>query len=166
MDMVVGIRDLLSRGRVWYNIAGDDPLAAIEDAISALSTIPGLFPPGGPGETELAAAVMERETLTSTAMGEGLAFPHPRPPFFRQPADAFIGLFYPRFPVPWGAPDDLPVRAFFILVSANATEHLSILSALAKRCSDTGFKALLDDQAGFERIEAYLEECFLTKPTA
>jgi PTS system nitrogen regulatory IIA component len=150
------IAELLSRGRVWYNIAGDDAPGAIRDAVHILYGAPGAMANDGPGAEELCRSATEREELASTALGSGLAVPHPRSPLCKRPEDSLLALFYPRFPVPWKSPDDLPVRAFFIILSANSAEHLANLSSLSRLCMKDDFVELLMHESGLDELLGYL----------
>ncbi|HAE21448.1 MAG TPA: hypothetical protein DCG47_03870 [Spirochaetaceae bacterium] len=151
------IAELLSKGRVWHNIAGDDAPSAIRDAVLTLYGAQGIMAKDGPGADELCRSATEREELASTALGSGLAVPHPRAPLCKRPEDSLLALFYPRFPVPWKSPDDLPVRAFFIILSANSAEHLANLSSLSKLCMKDGFVELLLRESGLDELVSYLK---------
>jgi PTS system nitrogen regulatory IIA component len=151
------IAELLSKGRVWHNIAGDDPAGAIRDALLTLYGAPGIMAKDGPGFDELCRSATEREELASTALGSGLAVPHPRSPLCKRPEDSLVALFYPRFPIAWESPDGLPVRAFFIILSANSTEHLANLSSLSKLCMKEGFVELLLRESGLDELAGYLK---------
>lgn len=76
-----------------------------------------------------------REKLGSTGLGQGVAIPHGRIKQLKQAAGIFIRT---RSEVPFGAPDDKPVRLLFVLlVPEHATDlHLQILSELAQLFSD------------------------------
>jgi len=146
--------ELLARGGVWYNMAGSDPESALAGAVAALASSGRLaegFDPDG-----LLHSLVGREAASSTALGGGIAFPHPREPLAPSPDSALIALFYPRFPVPWNAADSAPVRAFFLVLSHNPHGHLTALSRLAKACALDGFRALLADEAGERELVAYL----------
>jgi nitrogen PTS system EIIA component len=150
------IAELLSKGRVWHNIAGEDAPSAIRDAALTLYGAQGIMAKEGPGFEELCRSALEREELASTALGSGLAVPHPRAPLCKRPEDSLLALFYPRFPVPWKSPDDLPVRAFFVILSANSAEHLANLSSLSRLCMKDDFVELLMRESGLDELLGYL----------
>ena len=85
-------------------------------------------------------SLFARERLGSTGLGQGVAIPHGRIKGIKEAIGAFVRL---STPVPFDAPDGLPVSlAFVLLVPEQATErHLQILSELAQMFSD---KALRD----------------------
>ncbi len=75
-------------------------------------------------------ALLARERLGSTALGEGVAIPHCRFEDCKAPVGVLLTLAQP---VDYNAPDDGDVDLLFILVVPEDTtdEHLQILSKLA-----------------------------------
>lgn len=84
-------------------------------------------------------AILEREKLASTGIGEGIAFPHCRIAAVNQ-VTAACGLL--RHPVGWNAPDDQPVDVLFmILAPENQPEqHLKALKSIASVARDENFR--------------------------
>ncbi|MDE1951318.1 MAG: PTS sugar transporter subunit IIA [Betaproteobacteria bacterium] len=85
-----------------------------------------------------------RERLGSTGLGQGVAIPHGRIKGLRQPSAALLRL---ATPVPFEAPDNLPVQllVFLLVPEAASAKHLEILSAIAEMLSDDGFRQRLLD---------------------
>jgi nitrogen PTS system EIIA component len=83
----------------------------------------------------IAKSLIDREKLGSTGLGQGVAIPHGRIKQLKQAAGVFVRT---RDAVPFGAPDNEPVRLLFVLlVPPHATDlHLQILSELAQLFSD------------------------------
>ncbi|MBU0928041.1 MAG: PTS sugar transporter subunit IIA [Spirochaetes bacterium] len=138
------IAALLTRGGVWYNIPGATSADFIESMVASVSL------PASIGREELAQACARREANSPTAMGRGLAFPHPGIPMAKGPEEAFVAVAYPRFPINWRAPDGAPVKAVFLIISDSRNEHLTTLSSLAKLCGDEDFYAALLAEAPLE----------------
>ena len=84
-------------------------------------------------------SLFAREKLGSTGLGQGIAIPHGRIKGLKQATGAFLRLAHP---VPFDSPDGRAVNLLFVLlVPEQATEeHLQILSDLAQRCADRGFR--------------------------
>ncbi len=80
-------------------------------------------------------ALLAREQLGSTGIGEGIAIPHARIKGLTRPRAAFLRL---AEGVDFDAVDHLPVRLVVgLLVPEEATEaHLELLAALAEMLSD------------------------------
>ena len=93
-----------------------------------------------------------REKLGSTGLGQGVAITHGRIKQLKQAAGVFIRT---RDAVPFGAPDNEPVRLLFVLlVPEHATDlHLQILSELAQLFGDRTLRERLLHTASAD--EAY-----------
>lgn len=94
------------------------------------------------GASPLLAALRQREAESSTAIGHGVAIPHARLAGVAHPRATLMRL---RTPVPFAAPDRLPVDLVFAMaIPADYTEqYLALLSSLAARFSDAGFRETL-----------------------
>jgi len=114
------------------------------------------FPLPQPLAGRLIQSMLEREALAPTALGMGLAFPHPRSPVTGHHAP-FIFVAYLKKPVDWGAPDGERVKAVFFLAATSLEGHLRTLSALAKAGKEPKFQALLDAHAPTETLAAWLD---------
>lgn len=84
-------------------------------------------------------SLFAREKLGSTGLGQGVAIPHGRIPKLRDATAAFVKTSHP---IPFDAPDGMPVTLIFVLlVPERATDlHLQILGELAQMFSDTQFR--------------------------
>ena len=122
----IDLAALLARGNSWHNIPGRDSADFINAALLAMSE------PGLPDRRFLAESIIKREQASSTAMGNGLAFPHPLASACDLIGESFVAVTYPRFPILWGVPAGIPVRAAFFVVCGDRHEHLLTLSAFAK----------------------------------
>jgi PTS system nitrogen regulatory IIA component len=87
-------------------------------------------------------SLFNREKLGSTGLGEGVAIPHGRIAKLRDATAAFIKTSHP---IPFDAPDGLPVNLIFVLlVPERATDlHLQLLGELAQMFSDEQFRERL-----------------------
>ncbi|HSG87713.1 MAG TPA: PTS sugar transporter subunit IIA [Pseudomonadales bacterium] len=91
---------------------------------------------------EVFDALMARERLGSTAVGEGVAIPHCRTEGCHDPVAALLRL---HEPVDFEAPDGAPVDLLFVLVvpaQENET-HLEWLAAAARALNDPDFRGAL-----------------------
>ena len=84
-------------------------------------------------------SLFAREKLGSTGLGKGVAIPHGRIAKLRDATAAFVKTSHP---IPFDAPDGLPVNLIFVLlVPERANDlHLQILGELAQMFSDTQFR--------------------------
>lgn len=106
----------------------------------------------GADRARLLAQLLERESLTSTGLGEGFAVPHPRTPSTSFSEEPVVMLALPRPALDWGALDGQPVHAVFLLVNPSPAAHLKVLSRLAFVLRNPGFAALLAGGASFEEV--------------
>lgn len=99
-------------------------------------------------------SLFAREKLGSTGLGQGVAIPHGRVKGLRDAVAAFVKL---QNPIPFDAPDGLPVNFIFVLlVPERATDlHLQILGELAQMFSDQSFRnqlQSLDDPVAIHKL--------------
>ncbi len=105
--------------------------------------------------------VLDRERLASTALGHGVALPHPRAPVAGLLADPVVVVAHLRRPVDWAALDGVPVHTALLLLSPSAPVHLQLLSRVSHALKQPGVDAWLaagTTQAEFvERVRAIEE---------
>jgi PTS system nitrogen regulatory IIA component len=140
------LSDMLFRGGSWHNIPGKDAADFITAALTAMSE------PGQADRRFLATPMIAREAASPTAMGDALAFPHPLADGLGIVDEPFVAIAYPRFPVAWGAPDGIPVRAAFFVVCSDRHNHLLALSTLAKHCSRKEVQVALMEEASVSEL--------------
>ncbi len=100
----------------------------------------------------LASSLREREDMCSTALGGGVAIPHPR---VRQPwvlAESFlVAGVHPRG-IPFGGPDGSLVDLFFMPLCVSDQEHLQVLARLARMLQDKKFLQQLREAGEAEEL--------------
>lgn len=91
-------------------------------------------------------SLFAREKLGSTGLGQGVAIPHGRIKNLRDAVAAFVKT---EEPLPFDAPDGLPVNLIFVLlVPERATDlHLQLLGELAQMFSNASFRERLLDSS-------------------
>ncbi|WP_206446874.1 PTS fructose transporter subunit IIABC [Agrococcus sp. KRD186] len=112
----------------------------------------------------LAAAVLEREALTPTGMGDGIAIPHCKSAAVLEPSLAFARL---EPAVDFGAPDGPADLVFMIMAPDGAAEtHLAVLSRLAGSLIDEQFTGALRSAASADEVVALVERVVADKDEA
>ncbi|TWT90122.1 Nitrogen regulatory protein [Pseudobythopirellula maris] len=88
---------------------------------------------------EVASALVEREKVSSTAIGHAVAVPHAYLEAISEPTVVFVRL---AGPLNLGAPDGIPTRfVFFLLGPPEASaKHLDTLASAARLVSDEEFR--------------------------
>ena len=150
MAQGVNLSTLLRRGGVYYQVPGKHPKEALSSLVDILAA------PLSPAN--LLQAILEREELMPTAMGNGIALPHPRNPVIEKEEDQFAALAFPENEIDWGALDGKPVHSIILIVSASARMHLFSLQRITFFCRDDGFCLLLKNRAPAEEIVGYVEK--------
>lgn len=85
-------------------------------------------------------AVLDRESLTTTGVGMGIAIPHGKSAAVRE---AGIAFGKSDSGIEWASLDGEPVRLVFLLAvpeEAAGTQHLKILARLSRMLMDEGFR--------------------------
>jgi nitrogen PTS system EIIA component len=124
------IADFLTRDRVILDVRPRDKTQLIGEIAQLFGRlVPALKP-----ETVL-TALLAREQLGSTGLGNGFALPHAR----IEGLTAFLGLFARLAkPIDFDAIDGKPVTLVFVLLIPpdSATSHVAALAAISRRFRD------------------------------
>ena len=143
------ISDILPSSNVVINLAADSKEPVFAYAAELLAKAHGV------DAKAVLKALVQREKLGSTGLGQGVAIPHGRIKGVKQSIGAFIRT---EHGIPFDAPDGHPVQLIFVMLvpeQANET-HLHLLSELAQMFSDRVFRDALseaqDAQAAFRLI--------------
>lgn len=132
---------LIVHGGIHYDIPGATVQEILHNAITAMQT-PTLI-----SKEDICAALLNREELMSTAIGRGIAIPHPRNPIITDIEDASVSLCFLQNPLDFGALDGLPVHTLFVLLTASPRRHLEVLSKISYLCHLDDFLQLLQRRA-------------------
>lgn len=136
------VRDLLTEDRTYDDVAVGSKKRLL-DQIAQLAAASC----GGLKEQEVFDALVAREKLGSTGIGEGIAIPHCR----LGHCDAPVGLLLKlREPVDFDAVDGRPVDLVFVLLvpEQNPEQHLKTLSHLANLFNDDDYRKELRRAVG------------------
>ena len=134
------VSSLLEKGDVFSDVRGCTA-AEIYDFVCSSAKLPE-----GLDAQVLKNELVQREHVLSTAVGNGIAIPHPRRPLLKNTDDARIIVCFPKVPVEMESPDGLSVYAMFILLSDSTQSHIHTLSALAKLFRDVSFRKILSSK--------------------
>lgn len=115
--------------------------------------------------------LMEREELTSTSIGRGIAIPHLRKASSEVVREAKIVIGVSERGIDFASYDGEPTNLFFLLISDSEVVHLRILSKLSAILrSEEALKALrsINSKKGFLKyfIEAEKDNFYSTGPQA
>jgi PTS system nitrogen regulatory IIA component len=131
---------------VYCDVPGEDRLSVLTNVVALLPVPPQVDP------EFLLQVLLARETLGSTAVGDGIAIPHVRNPILFARIPPSVTLCCLRTPIDFGAVDGKPVRFLFTLASPTVKSHLHLLSRLAWALRDPSFREALAYPCDRERI--------------
>ncbi len=123
----ISIAEFLKRGGIHYGVVGQTKEEAIYVCLERIkAAIPQI------NMQRLFRAIMNREQICPTAIGNGIAFPHPRP--FREFAAPLssIALCHLKTPVPFGSPDNEDVDTLFFIFPKSERRFLRIQAKLLR----------------------------------
>jgi PTS system nitrogen regulatory IIA component len=144
--------ELIRRGGDFRIIPGATPRELLSNLMGALDLPPSV------DRAALLAAVLEREDLMPTAVGNGIALPHPRNPLIPRSADQAVSIAFAERSLDWGALDGKPVRTVMLILSASPRTHLHTLSRINYFCRQPSFAELLERRASPAEILRVIAE--------
>ncbi len=112
----------------------------------------GVRLPDGIDQDALIDALLAREEVMSTAIGNGIAIPHVRKFGSESLKSDAVYIAYLFEPIDWKAPDGLPVHTLFLVLAADENSHLQILAQIANLASNDSFVDFLRTMPGREAL--------------
>jgi PTS system nitrogen regulatory IIA component len=125
MDGRMTLTDLLSPAAVISPLRANGKKQALQELAQHAAALTGL------PDRELFEALLQRERLGSTGIGDGIAIPHGRMPGI----DRLVGLFArTEKPIDFDALDGQPVDIIFVLIAPEGAgaDHLKALARVAR----------------------------------
>jgi len=148
----VSLIELLNQGGVHYNIAGKTVEESIQNAVAAINI------PHDLKQDDICMALIQREEMMSTAVGKGIAFPHPRCPVIADAESERLSVCFLSNKIDYKALDKESVDVLFIIISSSSRRHLEILSKVSFLCQQKDFVSLLHSHADESSLRAYIEK--------
>ena len=148
------VRNSMSSERIELHLQAENADAVLCELVSLIPEIKNNL---RLSET-LLNALRERESLCSTAYGDGVAFPHCR--------NALVGLVNKPLVVfgrheagvPFGAVDCMPAKLFFLVLAPNVSLHLQVLARLSRMVRDPRVRQILLKAQTVQEILDTIEE--------
>ena len=149
------LQELILQHDVWYLTDAE----SMQEALGALVKTVDL--PAGLDREALLDALLAREELASTAIGNGIAIPHVRRFGSESLQHDIVVVVYLFAPVDWKALDGIPVHTLFLVLAKDEASHLQLLAEIAHVASDESFveflKTMPERDALADRIRALQE---------
>ena len=122
------LSEAVKLGGIHYKIEGRSPDTLFHNIVE-------LFPFAAKMPQDMKAALiadlLEREALVTTAIGNGIALPHPRHPRDWGIGAPTVGIFFLEEPVDLGAVDGQSVFVLFCILCTSVKGHLKMLSQVS-----------------------------------
>jgi PTS system nitrogen regulatory IIA component len=147
----VSIYNLVKKGGIIIGIEGDTPGEILTHAVAKMRISTGVK------REDVLMSLIEREELMPTAVGRGIAIPHPRNPIISDIENESVTICTLNKPADYGAVDGKKVHTLFIVMSANSRRHLEILSKLLFLCQQETLVKMLEAGERPEAILTYIE---------
>ncbi|MEG8946702.1 PTS sugar transporter subunit IIA [Rosettibacter firmus] len=144
------LSSLLEKGGVYYDIEGDTVSDVLRNAVNVINI------PQNLSRENILSALLKREELMPTAIGKGIAIPHPRNPIITDLNSARVSICYLKNPVDFGSLDNEPVHTLFVLLTASPKMHLEVLSKVSYLCHTEVFLKMLKDRSPYESLLEFI----------
>ncbi len=155
-----GLSEAFRAGGIYYRVSGSDKRQVL-NAVVELMPLPEQV-----DRQFLLEVLLARESLGSTAVGNGIALPHVRNPVVLHVPRPMVTLCFLDKPVEFGALDGLPVHTLFTLLSPTVRTHLHTLACLSYGLRQPEFSAVIRRQGSREEILQACEAVDARIPTA
>ena len=144
--------DFLCPEAISVDIKSQGKKEALEELCQMLSAARKL-----PDPKQMVQTLMERESLGSTGIGQGVAIPHAKTGAVKEQVAA-LGIS--RRGVVFEALDGEPVHILFLLIAPNdaAGNHLKALAKISRLLKDKFFRQALRDAKSAEEIIKIIRE--------
>jgi len=146
---MIEIADLISADRVLVGLRAASKRQLLQDLAEDAAAACGL------DASVVLDALIQREKLGTTAVGDGIAIPHAKVPGLPKLVGFFARL---ARPVDFDALDDKPVDLIFLLLApeGGSAEHLKALARIARILRDPAMCARLRQAPTADRAYAVL----------
>ena len=136
----------LQDGGIHYRLGGSSKPEVLKSLVGLLK-VPDII-----NRDFLLQALLAREQLQSTGIGDGIGLPHVRNPAILEITTPMVCLCFLDAPVEYDALDGKPVKVLFMPLSPDVRIHLHLLSRISFALRDAKFRALLAAEARRDEI--------------
>ncbi|MEN6457809.1 MAG: PTS sugar transporter subunit IIA [Thermoguttaceae bacterium] len=145
---IASLTDALKAGGIHYRLSGTDKLSVLQSLVDVMPL------PEQVDRAFLLQVLLARESLGSTALGNGIAVPHVRNPIVMHISRPMITLCFLEQPIEFGALDGQPVHTLFTIVSPTIRAHLHLLARLGFALRQPAFAEVIAKQGTRDTIYA------------
>ncbi|MCB1043188.1 MAG: PTS sugar transporter subunit IIA [Acidobacteria bacterium] len=150
-DVLTDVPWALMRGGFIRDIDGSSVDEVLENALAAMELHPQA------NREMILNALKERERISSTGVGHGIAFPHVSSPSSLDLPYSSICLVQLKRAIPYFSFDQKEVNLLFVLLVPQTQAHLKILQQLAKNVRNPVFRETIAAADGIQAVIDALE---------
>jgi nitrogen PTS system EIIA component len=119
------LTDAINAGGIHYRVPGTDTKSVLTSIVNIMHL------PDDLDKDFLLGALVARENLGTTAIGDGIAIPHVRNPIIFHVNRPLVAVCFLEQPIDFDALDGKPVDTVFTIVTHTVRSHLHLLSRLS-----------------------------------
>lgn len=144
----MNLLDVLDKDLVKVPLTASDKQGIITELVEVMAKAKGY---SNQQFEDILDAVLNRESLGSTGIGNGIAIPHAKTDVIKH-VTMVVGIS--RFPVDFASPDDQKSRIFFLVLapSSEASAHVELLASIARTCTSNVFRRMLEQAKDKEEV--------------
>jgi PTS system nitrogen regulatory IIA component len=151
-DELPSLTEALNAGGIHYRIPGTDK----ESVLTSIVNIMHL--PDDVDREFLIGALLARENLGTTAIGNGMAIPHVRNPIIFHVKKPVLALCFLEQAIDFNALDGKAVDTVFTIITHTVRSHLHILSRLSYALHQPAVRSVINGAANRQVILASLAD--------
>ncbi|MBF0465429.1 MAG: PTS sugar transporter subunit IIA [Nitrospirae bacterium] len=149
-EEIISIAEFIQRGGIYYDIPAGSKQSVILNCLEHIQTRIQDMDTG-----KLLSLIMERENLCSTAVGHGVALPHPKT-FVSFGEDSYIALCHLQNPIPFEALDHEDVNTLFFIFPKSERRFLRIQSVLLRLLKDEEVLSMVKQVSPYDKTISVL----------
>lgn len=160
-DPMPSLKEAIQAGGIHYRVPG----IGKEDVLRSIVNIMHL--PDDVDKEFLLGALLARENLGTTGIGDGIAIPHVRNPIIFHIHRPVIALCFLEQPTDFNSIDGKLVATLFIIITHTVRSHLHLLSRLSYALNQPHIRSIMNSTSSRQDILdslADFEETLKTQP--
>ncbi len=130
----------IEHGGIYYHVGGRDIITVFQNALDCLPFLENK------DRESILNAMLNREELASTAIGNGIAIPHTRERLDLGLSGIHIPVLFLDNMIEFNAIDSMPVFVLFMIFTENTADHLKILSRIGYALKKQEILTILSDR--------------------
>lgn len=144
----MNVLDVLDKNLIKVPLKHTDKQGVISELVEVVATAKGY---SAQQADEILKAVLARESLGSTGIGNGIAIPHAKSDVMDKLV-MVVGIS--RFPIDFDSLDDQKSRIFFLVLAPTnqASAHVELLAGIARSCTSQVFRRMLEQARDSEEV--------------